>query len=106
MIATQLTREEAIQNQYKIYLQKRAEKQAEEQAEQQAKAKRLQEIQSKLAPSTVKVIKPHKCAGCSSIIQKGNKATVESIITGFGWPEGNHYRTAYYCGKCRPVQEA
>lgn len=95
-----------IQAQYELYKRKRAEKQAEQTAEQQAKAARLEAIRAALAPRTVKVAKPHTCNNCKGTIQKGETATVENVITGWGWPEGNHYYTHYYCGSCRPTQEA
>jgi hypothetical protein len=113
MMAAQVTREETINQQYQIYLQKKAEKQAEE-----IEAKRLQEEQKAQAQASIKkhikivtVRKARHCSNCNTVIQKGEKATVSGGIALVEWKKGfygdtlGHY-TIYSCQKCKPIMEA
>lgn len=101
----ELTREEAIQRQYQLYRQKQAQRQAEQTREQQEKQARIQAIQAKYASRTVTARKPHICSDCGSTIQKGEKATVQRVVSGYGWPEGYHIQTQYTCRVCQPIKE-
>lgn len=110
-MCTQLTREEAINQQYELFKQKRTEKQTED-----AEAKRLQEEHRAEIQATIKksikivtVRKPHKCR-CGSVIAKGEKASVYSGVGMVAWEKGEHgdvlgHYTEYTCQQCRPIKE-
>jgi len=104
--------EKKIQEQFKLYQLRREERVKAEAAERLAAEKRkaalnakLASVQKACAPHPVTTAKAHKC-GCGATIPKGSRVMVEAEITGYGYPEGYHFRSLYYCQNCRKVEEA
>ena len=102
--------ENKIQQQFKIYQLRREEKLLAEAAEKLAKEKeiakakeKLAQIQKACAPHPVTTAKAHKC-GCGAVIPKGSRVMVEAEVTGYGYPEGYHFRSRYYCNSCKVVE--
>ncbi len=102
-----------IAEQYRIYKQKEATRKETEAAEKLAKEKEVAELMEKLKADKkprglhpVTTRKCHVCRKCKALILGQQRVMVDSIVTGFGYPEGYHYKTYYYCNKCCKVEEA
>jgi hypothetical protein len=111
MMAPQQTqKDDLFAQQYKLYLQQKAQREADakalavERAAEKTKKEAYYRSTQK-PPKTVATRKPHPCHSCSDVIPAGQTVIVEKIF----WRDGNlnlHSENTYFCGKCKPAKEA